>query len=156
MFNYWNESDLIALDSCLSFDEIGKIAFSIQIKMPEGLGQVCGPISTGGEGNIKDNMKIFSDTINVLINENILLFDQRPLEASINRIRKNLGENYSYIDLLNSIYAPLFNSRKVVRAYFIHGWESSKGSVWEHDVCVTNNIDIIYLPKGFEKNGFLI
>jgi hypothetical protein len=146
MNSYWKHEDFVALEKAMSFAAIGKIALRVQKRMPDTIGQVCGPISTGGKGSAEENLKVFSRTIESLSAQNIL-YDQRPFEESLGRVVRSLKEQYDPYDLLETIYRPLFSSGKVKTVYFIHGWESSQGARWEHDIAKTLGIAIVYLEK---------
>ncbi len=145
MIDYWTEDDLLQLNFAKDFSQIGKVAFKVQERMPFGLSQVCGPISTGGFNDLKKNLSFFNKTIQRLKSEGVLLFDQMPLESAIARVIKSLGDNFDPYVLLNEIYLPLFKSGKLKRVYFIRGWESSRGSRWEHEQAKVFGLEIVYL-----------
>lgn len=149
MIYYWETQDLKQLKKAASFSDIGIVALRIQERMPNNIGQVCGPISTGGKENRIINMEIFSKTIEKLKRQKIKLYDQRPLESKIVEVITHLGDKYSSNDLLTEIYKPLFISGKLKTVYFIHNWESSAGSCWEHELAKKQAINIIYLEKDF-------
>lgn len=148
---YWTLGDFKDLEQVNNFAEIGEIALRVQDRMPKSIGQVCGPISTGGTGNREENKMIFSKTIERLSKQEILLYNQLPLEESMVRVITRLGKNYNPYDLLEDIYTPLFESGKIKEVYFIYGWESSQGSRWEHKKAELYNMKLNYLKKDFYK-----
>jgi len=52
------------------------------------LGQVCGPISTGGVGTLDGNILIFEQTIRRLKGKELYIFDQMPFERPMWKIIK--------------------------------------------------------------------
>lgn len=63
---YWTEEDLEAVKNAKDFKELYLIADKILKIMPQPIVQVCGPIGTGGLGNVEDNLKAFDETIRSL------------------------------------------------------------------------------------------
>jgi len=147
--NYWLKQDFDKLDDAKTFADVGDVAVGVLKRLPNMLGQVCGPISTGGYGSIDKNLKAFTGTISKLISEENSLFVQIPLEDAIFRIKSTMGDKYDPLELLEKIYAPIFNSKKISKLFFIFGWESSFGARWEHDFAKKAGIQIIYLPKDY-------
>jgi len=152
MNNYWKNKDYLSLEKTETFSEIGEVALEVQLRMPDKICQICGPISTGGYGNIKQNIQIFSAAIQYFNSKEEIIYNQLPLEESLVRIIKKLGSDYNPYDLLENIYRPLFQSGKLNRTYFIYNWESSQGSQWEHEEAYKNGLEIHYLNNKF---GFI-
>lgn len=143
----WTEEDKKLLENATTYVEIGKIALNVMKRM----GDTCivsGPISTGGKGNIKDNLEAFNKTIQKLLEKGEHVFTQMPMEDALQRLKKR---NPNPDALLEGSYRCLFESGYVKKIFFIHGWESSYGANWEHDIAKKNNIEIIDLPEGFEE-----
>jgi len=119
--------------------------------MPKSIAIVCGPISTGGVGNVTDNLKIYENTIFKLSTQNKNIFNQMPFMKAFDIITKKFGntkEEKNQI-LLDKFYLPIYESGLITKMYFIHGWESSHGARWERKVAQKNNIIIEDLPKNF-------
>jgi hypothetical protein len=148
---YWNEKHLESISIAESYHELGKVAFDILRIMPIPISQVCGPISSGGEGSLEKNLKIFEETIKKLALRGENMFNQIPFEKPMQNIKEksNLPYMETGLKLLNDFYLPIFRSGMVSRLYFIHGWESSFGARWEHDRAKELNIKINYLSKDF-------
>ncbi|MCF7866207.1 DUF4406 domain-containing protein [Candidatus Woesearchaeota archaeon] len=149
MNKFWFDEDLRDLKKATSFKEIGVVALRVQSRMPYDLMQVCGPISSGGHGSIEKNLDYFHRVIKMLSENNDCVYDQLPLEDAIRCVVDLLDDKFTPKDLLMDIYLPLFESGKIKKLYFIHGWESSKGAKWEHNKGKELGIEIIYLPKDF-------
>ncbi len=151
LIEYWTKEDIADLENTQTFLDVGKIAKRVLERMPNNLAQLCGPMSTGGTGNLNDNLELFSKIIEKLKKQNTILFDQRKLENAIHRIRLKQGEKYNPLELLENIYEPLFKTGKITTTYFIHGWETSQGTKWEHEQSKKRGLNIKYLPEDFEK-----
>lgn len=145
--DYWLPEDLESLGKAQSFSELSKVAMGILKRMPQPVGQVCGPISTGGTGKIEENLKIFDGTISRLIAEGQTIFDQMPFEEHFFRIINEEWGTRHNNQLLDDFYLPILASGLVKTLYFIPGWESSHGAAWEHDQAQRLGIEIVYLSK---------
>lgn len=118
--------------------------------MPQPIGQVCGPISTGGLGSLEKNLDVFHATIERLVCQDVVVFNQMPFESVILAMRSGYeSAQESNQALLDEFYFPIFSSGLVRNVYFIHGWESSYGAKWEREQALRFDINIIDLPKGF-------
>jgi hypothetical protein len=140
---YWENKDYEALQKAQDFKDLYKIAHRIFARMPEGIGQVCGPIATGGLGSVAANLEKFDETVRTLQAEGKVLFDQMPFEWPMQEIKKKVTDGANTI--LQDFYLPLFESGKIKTLYFIKGWETSYGANWEHDQAKRLGIDIVYL-----------
>lgn len=141
------------LENVNNYLDASKIALSIIKEMPRPVGQVCGPITTGGVGSVKENLKIFSNTIEKLTQEGKNIFNQLPFEETLKRIRNNDWRPFSEknLRLLKEFYGTVFESGLVENLYFIHGWEKSFGTTWEHRKTGILNLNRMYLPKDYIK-----
>jgi hypothetical protein len=143
---YWTDKDEAEIVAATTFPELGAVAMRIIKRMPSPVGQVCGPISTGGKGNIPENIAVFEQTIEQLIATGHNVFDQTPFEEHIFRIIASGTSGRHQDQLLREFYLPIFESGLVRTFYFIKGWESSRGATWEHEQATACGYDIIYLP----------
>lgn len=116
-----------------SFEELADKALA-DIEDLSDLGTVCGPITTGGTDNQELNFQVLSATVNGLKRRGIALFDLRPYEFGIGRLRMKWeaagGIGYC-LAILEVFYRKVFESGKIRRAFFIPGWWSSLGACWE-------------------------
>ena len=145
---FWTEGDASELSRAKTFEEMAAVALRVIARIPQPVGQVCGPITTGGAGSLEKNLEIFRRAIIALSISGTSIFDQLPFEPSIRRI-----QNWEYsaggLRLLEDFYFPIFKSGLIQRLYFIPGWESSLGARWEHERALELGISVEYLPLGF-------
>jgi len=88
-------------------------------------------------------MNVFNETIKKLQSEDLNVFDQMPFEDAIQVLKEKLGLEKLVEDLQNKFYLPIFKSVSVL--YFIPGWETSTGAIWEHEKDKELGIKIVYL-----------
>lgn len=140
----WTIEDRDTLKRAKKYPELSEVALRILRRMPQPIGQVCGPITSGGVGKIDGNLAIFRATVERLIAHGKNIFDQLPFEPHLFRIRESEYHN-GELQLLEEFYGPIFGSGLVTTLYFIQGWESSFGASWEHNEAKRLKIKIIYL-----------
>ena len=140
---YWTEENYKDLQKAKNFKDLYKIAHQVLDRMPEDIGQVCGPIATGGLGSVEANLKKFDETVRILQEEGKIIFDQIPFEWPMQELKKTVTEGVKSI--LEDFYLPIFKSGKITTLYFIKGWETSKGANWEHDQAKQLVLEIVYL-----------
>jgi hypothetical protein len=142
---YWTEVDLEAVKNAKDFKELYLIADKILKIMPQPIVQVCGPIGTGGLGNVEDNLKAFDETIRSLQDKGLNVFDQMPFEWPMQVIKFNLSKGVYPDSIMTDFYIPIFESGYVSEFYFMPNWETSKGAKWEHNEAQRLGIKINYL-----------
>ena len=142
---YWTEEDMTALDQAETVKQMLDIALRVLSRMPQPIGQVCGPISTGGKGSILENLVWFNETIVRLQSEGKIIFDQMPFEAPMQRIKTTLPPGEYATTLLDDFYLPIFKTGLIKKMYFMKDWESSKGARWEHEIAKELGIEITYI-----------
>lgn len=140
---YWTDEDIKAVEEAKDFKDLYAIANRIFSRMEGEIGQVCGPIATGGAGSIEANLEIFNNEILKLQNQGKIIFDQMPFEWPMQDLKKRVADGANTI--LEDFYLPIFESGKVKTLYFIKGWETSYGANWEHNQAKRLGIDIVYL-----------
>ncbi len=135
-----------------SFAELSRLAVAELRKFPDGAEVVCGPISTGGRGDISINFKVFGATIAKLQKQGRPIFSQVPYEERIFSFRKRWQDSdpsragQYYMPILDEFYRPLFETKLIRKGWFIPGWESSFGARWERDKLIEVKADIVDLP----------
>ncbi len=136
------KKDLSAIEESSSFEDLLKIAFAIIKKMSKPVIQVCGPISSAGDG-VDRNLKAIEDKINTLEAEGKSVFNQLIFERAFDRIL-NVANHQGYdMPILEGFYGPLFKSGLIDRIHLLPGWSSSIGARWEHDCAKRLGIEII-------------
>ncbi|MEW6617186.1 MAG: hypothetical protein AB1333_02080 [Patescibacteria group bacterium] len=141
---YYTREDYEAIENAESFTDLTEIAFRIIKRMPQPVSMVCGPIATGGKGNIEENLKVFKKTIQTLVNNGENIFSQIPFEDAMQRIKQN-PQYQGAMQLLGEFYLPIFKSGFIKKMNFIKGWEGSFGATWEHSIAAALGIEIFYL-----------
>lgn len=143
---YWEEVDWDNLEKAQSISDLFLIVKKIIEKMPEPLGQVCGPITNGGFGTIEKNLEFFNQNIKDLQSKGLNIFDQMPFEETIQKFKlESQDKEKIYNNIMNDFYLPIFKSGKVKTMYFLPNWQTSKGAIWEHETAKSLNIEIVYL-----------
>jgi hypothetical protein len=127
---YWTVAEAQAVEQATTFEELFEIARLVASRMPQPLGIVCGPISSGGLGSLKSNIAQFNRAIVHVRVQGHDVFDQMPLEDALFRI-KQLPYYRGDTHLLDALYRPLFESCLIRVMHFIPGWETSYGARWE-------------------------
>ena len=107
--------------------------------------QICGPISTGGFGNVEDNIRCISTVINACTENGISVFDQIKYEPTLDKILGLSTENDHYI--LDYFYKPILSSNIISALIFLPLWSTSTGSRWERDFALNNRIDVFDLEN---------
>ena len=142
---YWTPEDVEIINKATNFKDLYIVAEKILKKMPKPIVQVCGPIGTGGLGNVEDNLKAFDETIRSLQARGLNVFDQMPFEWPMQVIKFKLDPNIYPESILTDFYLPLFESGFISEFYFMSNWETSKGAKWEHEQALRLGIKINYL-----------
>jgi len=143
--NYWKEKDWNDLDNSKSIKDLYIIASRILERMPKNLSEVCGPISTGGKGNVQDNLLEFNKRIIELQQKGFNVFDQMPFEDPMHRMMLNFSKEEYMENILTDFYLPIFESGRIAELYFLPDWKSSHGANWEHEQAKRLGIKIVYI-----------
>lgn len=116
---------------------------------------VCGPITTGGFGEAGMNVLLFNHAIELLELEGRPMFNQISYEfrlAQLDTAWKKEGNGDYCHPILTDFYEPIFRSRRLHRAWFLPGWETSVGATWEHEILSELRCSIMYLRKDWIYN----
>jgi len=156
VYHNWTEEDLKAIEEKTTYTELAEVGVSILKRLFESgkrIVQVCGPMNTGGRGSLEENMKVFNLVIDHLVKQGEVVFDQRPFEKIMEKIKIIRGTiGYPY-DLLEEFYGPIFASGYVDFLFFIPGWnksENSEGSIgadWEYRRAAQSGIAIFEIKE---------
>lgn len=128
---YITRADLFDLHGAKEVQRLLDIAIRVINRMPEPVGIVCGPITSGGLGSIKANLTLFNKWIKKLEAEKphgVSIFSQMYFESHMFRIYKgSLVYNPEGVDVIGEFYKPLFESY-ISAFYFLPGWVTSNGA----------------------------
>ena len=134
--NVIRRPDLFKIHQATTVQLLRDAAFEIADRMPQPLGIVCGPITSGGYNDrdksqrIKKNLKLFHLWIGALAEKGVPVFSQIPFESAMFRIYKESG-----VDIIEEFYRPLFE-KYIQIFYFIRGWETSNGATKERGIAL--------------------
>ncbi len=141
---FWTNSDYEEIYRTANLRELKNVVMRVIDRMPAGaIGEVCGPITTG-PGTAKEKLKRFSKTIQKL-SRHQPIFDQMPCEYILTGAHSE-GYNWS---IFEDFYWPIFESGKIKKLFFMHGWQNSVGASKEHEKGLALGIQIEYLPENF-------
>lgn len=124
-------SEAARVRAATTFEDLYAIAMGIIENLPQPLGQVIGPITTGGLGSREANVALFDRTIHCLIRRGYSIFNQILFTDKINLISETpyfQGED----QLLETFYLPLFQSGKIDHIWIMPTWRTSSGATWEY------------------------
>ncbi len=149
MNNHWTDEEERRLEAADSFEELAEIALIILNRMA-GLGQpivqICGPMSTGGFGNLDDNMKHFERAVEEAYKRGLTVFNQLPFQSAMKRILNWTPDQPYELKILEVFYRRVFESGHIKRTLFLADWESSFGAVWERKLVAVLAIEIDEYP----------
>ena len=141
---YWTKKDACDLKLAKNFSDLSKVALRVIARMPQPVGEVCGPITSGGLGSREKNIEAFLKAIHCLRYDGKIIFDQIPFEEKLYKF--TLAKWYQGgLQLLNEFYLPIFESGLIKVFYFMPLWETSMGAKWEHEEAKLLGIKIVYL-----------
>ena len=150
MNKYWTPEFIQAVANAESFETLAEIAIKMLDQMSqEGkpIVEICGPISTGGEGDLLKNIKKFELAIKRALENNLLVFNVGPFESAIQKLKKKYPITDGYcLAILDTFYLTIFKSGYIKQALFLADWQSSKGACWERETLSKLNIPIADYP----------
>jgi len=145
----WTEEEIQLLANATSLEEVGRISVQhlARIASTGSVIQLCGPMTTGGAGNLEANMQRFEQAIYNAAKEGHVTFNQIPIQSAIIRITDHHQTKIYNTDILDVLYAQIFECGHVKTAYFLPDWESSRGACWERERTSALGIDIQECPE---------
>ncbi|MCL4400306.1 DUF4406 domain-containing protein [Patescibacteria group bacterium] len=151
-YKNWTHEDLERVESVDSYEAMLDLALKILPRLGQPIAQVCGPLSTGGRGSFEKNLEMFSEGIEFLHNQGKIVFDQRPFEVPMQKLKNSREKGGYAFDLLDKFYLPVFESGYIKEMHFLPGWDGSTGAKWEHEQANRLGISIYYFPESFINN----
>ena len=151
MEKYWTDHHNHRLNQAETFEELADIAIDILSQMSKEnkpIVEICGPISTGGLGNIKDNLDRFEKAIKIAEQKGMYVFRQTIFEKAMEKIAPKYPVTDGYhLDILEIFYRRVFSSGYIKIAMFLPDWESSKGARWERNIVYELGLEIREYPE---------
>lgn len=139
----WTERDLRMAEKAKTFEQLSRVGLRVAYRQycravrrrgHKGLAIVFGAITNGGTlppGEIRNNIRFFAQKIEELESLGFEVFDQRPFEEHLFRLKREAGKDHKPQDLLNGFYLPLFESGHFAFAFALWNWRKSHGARWE-------------------------
>lgn len=139
------------IDSAETFEELADLGVDILKQMSlsgNPIVEICGPITTGGLGNIEKNLNRLKKSIEIANKKGLQVFDQLPFEKSIVRLSGKYTKTNGYcLAILEIFYRKLFESGYISKALFLPDWQTSRGATWEREMMSILNIKVEEYPK---------
>ena len=132
MRKYWTGENWKNLHESINYVQLSEIGLDVLRRMPQPVGQVCGPITTGGAGSLEENARMLQAYIDKLALNGLNIFDQMPFQDPMLKIIRSKPDDAYDHDLLEKFCLRLFESGFINTLYFIQRWETSIGARWEH------------------------
>lgn len=150
MDEYWTEVEREALSKADSYEEAADIAIALLARMREQgkpIVQICGPMSTGGLGNLRENMQRFQRAVDIAIEKGITVFNQVAFQEAIIRLSSYQEGDTEYdMGILERFYRRVFEAGHIDAFLFLPDWESSVGTRWEREVAAKVGIEVKEYP----------
>ncbi len=141
---YWTKKDIQDVKKAKNFNDLSVVAMRVVARMPQPVGEVCGPITSGGLGSREKNLKAFNKAIDKLRKAGSCIFDQIPFEEKLYEFTQAKWYQGG-LQLLSEFYMPIFKSGLIDTFYFMPLWHTSMGAKWEHEQAKNLGIRIVYL-----------
>lgn len=155
---FWTPDLLAQVRAAESFETLADIASNVLQRMSPPVSQLCGPISTGGLGDIRQNGALFARGVETLRRHGYNPFDQTPLQASFEHLarawrhlRPENGRSYC-TPILEVVYRRVFESGRIKLAFFLPDWHTSFGATWERQTCAELGIQVGEFPRDWYEN----
>jgi hypothetical protein len=139
---FWTTQDLSEAQNATTYEQLADFAIRALMRQWDRLpadnynqiAVVSGTLTNGGTlpyDVVQENIRNFGRMIAKLRQLGIPIWDQRPFEKHLFRI-KALPENVGKpMKLLNEFYRPVFESGLITLAFMLPNWKESHGAKWE-------------------------
>lgn len=146
-YPHWQKEDFELLATTHTYRDMTKVAFQILQRMPAPVVQLCGPLTTGGRGSLEKNLEAFDEGIQFLLAHGKNVFDQRPFEEPMQRLKMFEKKGVYPVAILDDFYLPVFESGLIHELHFLPGWEGSRGARWEYEQAQRLGMAVHHLPE---------
>lgn len=158
MYDHWTEEHYAQLPLIDSLPDLGRmgIKMAAHLKLQHRyVAIVCGPMTTGGLGSLDANMARHALGQQRLRKLGIVVFNQAPFQEAIIRLTDHHNSTEYDMRILEDFYRPIFLSRHITHAWFLPGWEGSKGAAWERDFLLAlPEVSVLDFPSGYFQRSF--
>lgn len=128
----WESKDYRDVSVATTFEQLLEIALVILSRIPDPVGIVCGPLTTGGLGSLEANTEEFKRRIGQLQQQGENIFNQMPFEPRMQKIKKTPYYDPTRDHLLEAFYGGLFKKERLKTLFIIPpGEKMSYGLNWE-------------------------
>lgn len=149
---YLTQADMKDIEKSETFYELVTVGNRVLNRMGEPIAQVCGPISTGGNSSVKENLETLANTTELLTKNGINVFNQLQFERAFDRIMRNYKTSGYDTPILKEFYGPIFESGRIKIIYLLPGWKDSVGARWEYNYAKKLGIKTIILSDNWIKD----
>jgi hypothetical protein len=128
-----------------TFNELAQIAANELEKIGDCV-VICGPISTGGFGNVQANIDALNKTVRYFRGCGHVVFDNLIFEVHIARLMqdwKKKGNTGYCTPILEDFYQIVYQTGYIKKAFFLPNWETSFGATWERENLPKWDIEIV-------------
>jgi hypothetical protein len=149
MHDHWTHAEAGMLEQAKTFEDLADIAIIILARMKKHgkpIIQICGPMSTGGFGNLADNMQLFQYALDVATDMGLTVFNQLPFQDAMIRISGWEPRKPYCRPILEVFYRRIFESGFISQTLFMPDWQSSYGARWERELVTKLGIIIEEYP----------
>ncbi len=148
---HYTENHLAEIKKAKTYDELAVVGIKVLKSMPQPIGMVCGPVTSGGVGNVKENIRRLKYAMHKLTQEGKIIFNQAQFEDAMREFLTTYGKTKeeSNLILLEGFYKRVFESGLLKILYFMPDWQSSFGATWEREQGKRLGLEIIDLPESF-------
>ncbi len=147
---YWQPEDFEKTKRAKNLGGLLSIAQGVLNRMPQPVILVSGPITTGGQGGVRENLRAFAEAIRSLKDSGKTVFNQLPFEDKIVEFSEKSSGEY-FFAVLEEFFLPLFKSGKIAAIYFMPGWKTSTGAKWEYDMAESLGIKRVLIQNSPQK-----
>jgi len=147
MQRHWTDDERALLVHAKTMHDLAHIAERVLERMPQPIHQVCGPLSTGGLGCLRQNAARFEYAVHELDRRGYSVFNQMLFQDRMTEILPEVPADGEYHwEILTVFYERIFQSGRVRQLWFIPGRDSSRGTCWEQRRTQTLGITQVDYP----------
>jgi hypothetical protein len=144
----WSQDDWIKVHSKngLKLKDVFEISLKVVYQIREHAsptGLVIGPMVTGGYDPVK-NLEIFEAAIQIIRLKGVAVFNQLHLLPFLDFYMDSHQPQYDFdqypCEVMTELFLPLIRNGKFQRVFVIEGWQSSRETNMEMELCKEMNL----------------